>query len=105
MFKKVAPYMGEYKKYTAWAAILMCIGIVASVLPYFFLYQIIAPLTRGEQMDFSYVLVRVIAVAVSEIVFSVTYVQGLVFSHIGAYQTLKNLRVSLQGKLERQGML
>ena len=102
MFKKVAPYMGEYKKYTAWAAILMCIGIVASVLPYFFLYQIIAPLTRGEQIDFSFVLARVIAVAVSEIVFSVTYVQGLVFSHIGAYQTLKNLRVSLQGKLEKQ---
>ncbi len=102
MFKKVSPYMGEYKKYTAWAAILMCIGIVASVLPYFFLYQIIAPLTRGEQIDFSFVLARVIAVAVSEIVFSVTYVQGLVFSHIGAYQTLKNLRVSLQGKLEKQ---
>ena len=94
--------MGEYKKYTAWAAILMCIGIVASVLPYFFLYQVIAPLTRGEQIDFSFVLARVIAVAVSEIVFSVTYVQGLVFSHIGAYQTLKNLRVSLQGKLEKQ---
>ena len=102
MFKKVSPYMGEYKKYTAWAAILMCIGIVASVLPYFFLYQVIAPLTRGEQIDFSFVLARVIAVAVSEIVFSVTYVQGLVFSHIGAYQTLKNLRVSLQGKLEKQ---
>ena len=102
MFKKVAPYMGEYKKYTAWAAILMCIGIVANVLPYFFLYQIIAPLTRGEGIDFSYVLMRVIAVAVSEIVYSVTYVQGLVFSHIGAYQTLKNLRVSLQGKLEKQ---
>ena len=102
MFKKVAPYMGEYKKYTAWAAILMCIGIVASVLPYFFMYQVIAPLTRGEQIDFSFVLARVIAVAVSEIVFSVTYVQGLVFSHIGAYQTLKNLRVSLQGKLEKQ---
>ena len=94
--------MGEYKKYTAWAAILMCIGIVASVLPYFFLYQVIAPLTRGEQIDFYFVLARVIAVAVSEIVFSVTYVQGLVFSHIGAYQTLKNLRVSLQGKLEKQ---
>ena len=102
MFKKVSPYMGEYKKYTAWAAILMCIGIVANVLPYFFLYQVIAPLTRGEQIDFSFVLARVIAVAVSEIVFSVTYVQGLVFSHIGAYQTLKNLRVSLQGKLEKQ---
>ena len=29
MFKKVAPYMGEYKKYTIRAVIMMCIGIVA----------------------------------------------------------------------------
>ena len=43
MFKKVAPYVGEYKKYTVWAAIMMTIGIVANVLPYFFLYQIITP--------------------------------------------------------------
>ena len=48
MFKKVAPYIGEYKKYTVWAAIMMVIGIAANVLPYFFLYEIIAPLTKGE---------------------------------------------------------
>lgn len=36
MFKKVAPYIGEYKKYTVLAAIMMIIGIVANVLPYFF---------------------------------------------------------------------
>ncbi|MCR5119156.1 MAG: ABC transporter ATP-binding protein/permease [Lachnospiraceae bacterium] len=102
MLKKVAPYMGEYRKYTVWAAILMTLGIVANVLPYFFLYQIISPLTRGEQIDASYILVRVIAVAVCEILFSILYVQGLTFSHIGAYNTLKNLRISLKAKLEKQ---
>ncbi len=102
VLKKVAPYMGEYRKYTVWAAILMTLGIVANVLPYFFLYQIISPLTRGEQIDASYILVRVIAVAVCEILFSILYVQGLTFSHIGAYNTLKNLRISLKAKLEKQ---
>ncbi len=102
MLKKVAPYMGENKKYTVWAAILMTLGIVANVLPYFFLYQIISPLTRGEHIDASYILVRVIAVAVCEILFSLLYVQGLTFSHIGAYNTLKNLRISLKAKLEKQ---
>ena len=48
MFKKVAPYIGNYKKYTIAAVVLMAIGIVLSVMPYYFLYQIIAPLTRGE---------------------------------------------------------
>ena len=30
--------------------------------------------------------------------------KGLIFSHISAYNTLKNLRVSLQGKLEKQSL-
>ena len=102
MFKRVAQYIGEYKKYTIWAIILMTIGIIASVLPYFFLYQIISPLTRGESVDMTFVLIRVAVVAVCEIVFAVSYVQGLAYSHVSAYNTLKNIRVSLQKKLERQ---
>ena len=102
MFKRVAPYIGKYKKYTVAAAILMAIGIVLSVMPYFFLYQIIAPLTRGESLGVRFVVVRVICVAVCEILFAILYTQGLVFSHVSAYNTLKNLRVSLQGKLEKQ---
>jgi ATP-binding cassette subfamily B protein len=102
MLKRVAPYIGEYKKYTVWAAILMSLGIIANVIPYFFLYQIISPLTRGERIDASFILIRVIAIALCEIIFSVSYVQGLTFSHISAYNTLKNLRISLQSKLEKQ---
>ena len=102
MFKKVAPYIGENKKYTIAAVILMSIGIIANVVPYFFLYQIIAPLIRGESIDTGFILVRVIAVAVCEIIFAVLYTQGLVYSHVSAYNTLKNLRVSLQRKLEKQ---
>ena len=102
MFKKVSAYIGEYRKYTVWAAVLMSLGIVAHVIPYYFLYQIIAPLTRGEQIDLAYILIRVAGVAVCEILFSYLYVQGLTFSHVSAYNTLKNLRVSLQEKLEKQ---
>ena len=102
MFKKVAPYIGEYKKYTVWAAIMMVIGIAANVLPYFFLYEIIAPLTRGEGVSVSFVFIRVALVAVCEIIYSFSYVQGLTFSHISAYNTLKNIRISLQRKLEKQ---
>jgi len=102
MFKKVAPYIGEYKKYTVWAAILMCIGIIANVVPYFFLYQIISPLTRGEHVDIGFIFVRVLLVAVCEVIYAFSYVQGLSFSHVSAYNTLKNIRISLQGKLEKQ---
>lgn len=104
MFKKVAPYVGEYKKYTVWAAIMMSLGIIANVIPYFFLYQIIAPISRGEHIDLSFIMVRVGATLVCEVVYALAYVQGLTFSHISAYNTLKNLRISLQGKLEKQSL-
>ncbi|RKM58027.1 ABC transporter ATP-binding protein [Butyrivibrio sp. X503] len=104
MFKKVAPYIGEYKKYTVWAAIMMSFGILASVVPYLFLYQIIAPLTRGESVSLSFVMMRVLGVAICEILYSFSYVQGLEFSHVSAYNTLKNIRISLQGKLEKQSL-
>lgn len=104
MFKKVAPYVGEYKKYTVWAALMMSLGIIANVIPYFFLYQIIAPITRGEHIDLSFIMVRVGATLICEVIYALSYVQGLTFSHISAYNTLKNLRISLQGKLEKQSL-
>ena len=102
MFKKVAPYMGEYKKYTFRAVMMMCIGIVAKIMPYFFLYQIVSPLTKGQSISLEYVMLRVFGILLSEIIYSFAYVKGLIFSHISAYNTLKNLRISLQGKLEKQ---
>ncbi|MBE5924860.1 MAG: ABC transporter ATP-binding protein [Lachnospiraceae bacterium] len=102
MFKKVSPYLGKYKKYTMLAAVLMILGILANILPYFFLYQMLGPLVRGEEFDFNYMLTRVLAIVICEVLYSVLYTRGLVFSHISAYNTLKNIRVSLQGKLEKQ---
>ncbi|MCR5208963.1 MAG: ABC transporter ATP-binding protein/permease [Lachnospiraceae bacterium] len=104
MFKKVAPYIGKYKKYTVLAAVLMCIGIVANIVPYFFLYQIISPLTRGEHVSLQYVMIRVVAVLICELIYSIAYIRGLIYSHVSAYNTLKNLRASLQGKLEKQSL-
>ena len=104
MFKKVSPYIGEYKKYTVWAVIMMSVGIIASIAPYFCLYQIIAPITRKEHIDMSFILARVVAVLVCEVIYAIAYVKGLTYSHISAYNTLKNLGISLQGKLEKQSL-
>ena len=102
MFKRVAPYIGKYKKYTVFAVAFMVTGIIASVLPYFFVYQIISPLTKGENVSVIFILLRVLFVGICELLFAILYTQGLVFSHISAYNTLKNLRISLQSKLEKQ---
>ena len=41
MIKSVAPYIGKYKKYRVIASFLTTLGIIANVLPYFILYQLI----------------------------------------------------------------
>ncbi len=102
MFKKVKPYIGEYGRYTTLASVLMSIGILANVLPYLFLYQLLKPLTLGQGLTPGYIALRVLAIAVCEIIYALLYTRGLIYSHVSAYNTLKNLRISLQQKLEAQ---
>ncbi len=102
MFKKVKPYIGEYGKYTGIAAVLMTAGILANVLPYFFIYQLLQPLTSGMDIPAGYIAVRVAGIALCEIAYALLYTKGLEYSHLSAYNTLKNLRISLQGRLEAQ---
>ena len=102
MFQKVLEYAGEYRKTTYLSMAVMLIGIVMNVLPFLFIYQLIRPLLLGESLELGYAAWRVAAIAVCGILYAVLYVKGLSLSHRAAYNTLKNLRASLQGKLERQ---
>lgn len=102
MFKKVRPYMGEYMKYTKRAAVSVTVAVILSVIPYFLLYQIIAPLTEGRNISLQFVLVRVLITALCLSGNAILYVHGLSLSHLSAYNTLKNLRIALQNKLEKQ---
>ena len=94
--------MGEYMKYTKRAAISVTIAVILSVIPYFLLYQIIAPLTEGRSISLTFVLVRVAITALCLSGNAILYVHGLSLSHLSAYNTLKNLRIALQNKLEKQ---
>ncbi len=102
MFQSVKPYMGRYVVYTARAALSITFAVILSVVPYYFLYQIIAPLVVGAQLEFGTVMLYVALTAVCLVGNAWFYVHGLSLSHIAAYNTLKNLRIALQGKLEAQ---
>lgn len=102
MIKSVAPYIGKYKKYTVIASILTTLGIIANVVPYLFLYQLIVPLTQGNLPDFKFVVVRVGAIFICLALYAILYSRGLAFSHISAYNTLKNIRIALKNRLENQ---
>ena len=102
MFKKVLEYAGSYKKTTYASMAVMLLGIIVSVLPFLFLYQLIAPLLMHRQLELTYALRRLGAIALCGVLYAVLYVKGLSLSHYAAYHTLKNLRVSLQRKLEKK---
>ncbi|ROR25722.1 ATP-binding cassette subfamily B protein [Mobilisporobacter senegalensis] len=102
MFKKVLEYAGEYRRTTYKAVVLMLIGLIFSVSPFFLAYQIIRPLLLKQSIDILTVSALVAAIAVCGVLHTVFYIKGLELSHISAFHTLKNLRISLQGKLEKQ---
>lgn len=102
MFKKVLEYTGEYRKTTYAAVAAMLVGTVMNVVPFLFIYQIIKPLLMRETLTAGYVFWRIAAIAVCVLLYAMVYVCGLSLSHRSAYHTLKNLRVSLQAKLEAQ---
>lgn len=94
--------MGSYTKYTYLAAAFMLIAIIASMVPYYLVYRIIKPLTEGGSVGVSMLAASLGISAGSLVLHAVLYVLGLKFSHFAAYNTLKNLRCSLQRKMEKQ---
>ena len=102
MFKKVLEYSGEYRAKTWQSMMVMLAGVAMSVIPYLFVYQIIAPLLSGGSLTLPAVGLRVIAIALCMVLYALLYVKGLDLSHESAYYMLMNLRISLQGKLEKQ---
>ena len=51
MLHRVRPYMGGYIRYTKHALIAVTMAVILSVVPYFLLYQIIAPLLSGQRPE------------------------------------------------------
>lgn len=102
MYAKVLAYAGEHRWYTAMAIVCMLVGLTANTLQYIFAYQLIQPLLANEAMNWEFIVARLACIAVCAVAHALLYVQGLSFSHEGAYNTLKNIRVALQGKLEKQ---
>ena len=101
MIKSILKYAGKYKILTVVATVMVVIAVAAQILPYIFAYQIISPLIAGESITWQFAVGRVVGVAVCLVLNFVFYLGGLSLSHIAAFNTLYNLRVSLQGKMEK----
>ncbi|MBE5840347.1 MAG: ABC transporter ATP-binding protein [Butyrivibrio sp.] len=99
MFKKVLEYTGEYKKYTFAAMLLLVIGLSFNVVQFIAVYKMINGAINGEK-SLGYYGYWALVMLVCGLMYVCFYIWGLIKSHFSAYQTLKNLRISLQGKME-----
>ncbi len=88
--------MGNYIRYTHAALATMLIALIAYMAPFFMVYRIIRPLIDGENLSAGYLAMHIAIIFACELVYANLYVLGLKFSHISAFNTLKNLRISLQ---------
>ncbi|MCR5482263.1 MAG: ABC transporter ATP-binding protein/permease [Clostridia bacterium] len=100
MFNKVLEYTGEYKKYTYRAMFFLVIGLLFNVVQFLAVYKMIDGAIEGADGAAYYLLWLGVFIA-SGLIYVMFYIHGLVLSHESAYQTLKNLRISLQGKMEK----
>ena len=102
MLNIILKYGIKEKKFTVRAAIYMLIGTIFSIFPYFFLYRMIYSLLNKGEISWNQVFSYIGGIFISLLLFGTLYTLGLKNSHIAAYNILKNIRMSLQQKLEKK---
>ena len=102
MLNIILKYGVKEKKFTVRAAIYMLIGTIFSIFPYFFLYRMIDCLLNKGEISWNQAFSYIGGIFISLLLFGTLYTLGLKNSHIAAYNILKNIRISLQQKLEKK---
>ena len=102
MLNIILKYGIKEKKFTVRAAIYMLIGTIFSIFPYFFLYRMIDSLLNKGEISWNQAFSYIGGIFISLLLFGILYTLGLKNSHIAAYNILKNIRTSLQQKLEKK---
>ena len=101
MLKKVLEYTGSYKKYTLRACVLLVVALCFNVAQFFVIYNMMNAALTGQNREIGYFAGQIVLFFLAGTAYMLIYVYGLIQSHFSAYHTLKNLRISLQGKLEK----
>ena len=98
---KILEYAGQYKKNYFWSVTLVLLAVFAQVIPYLFLYKLIIHIIGIETYTTNQLISYVVIIAICLLLYTFLYTKGLELSHIAAYNTLKNLRIYLQERMEK----
>ncbi len=81
--------------------IVLTAGVLLSMVPYFLVYQLIEPLLEHRTLTASYAIAKVALFLLCLLAYRVLYCYGLKLSHEGAFNTLKNIRMYVQERIEK----
>ncbi len=102
MFSKIMQYAGEWKKSIYWSIILLILGAICNVAPFYCIYDLIEKVIDGKPVTLSGSVYPIAAVIICQILYAFFYIGGLQVSHRAAFHTLENLRCHLQERMESQ---
>ncbi len=101
MLKKVFYYGGENNTKTMFSVLVLLLSVLFQTAPFIFIYQIIHRVIDEHTITPGFLLLCSAGVLLSLVSHSFLYTRGLALSHKAAYGTLMNLRIALQGRLEK----
>lgn len=77
------------------------LSVIFQIAPFLFIYFIIGKILNHQTVTISFIIIYAVGTGISLFLQAITYCKGLGLSHEAAYGTLMNLRISLQGKMEK----
>lgn len=101
--KKIVSYAGSNTKFLVGAVALLFLSTLVGIAPYFFMNEILIAFLEGTAV-WSTVLTLIIWVGVALVMKSILYGAGLGLSHIGAFNTLYNMRMTFAKDMAHQPM-
>lgn len=100
----VYSYARDYKKYMLASIVLLTIGVVMSIVPYFLVQDVIVRFTGEGTVTMTYLGVIGGAILVSLVLRTYSHHKGLAVSHFLAYNTLMGMRERAADKLMKVSM-
>lgn len=101
--KKIISYAGENTKFLVLAILCLFASTIVGIVPYYLLNKILIAFLENAVVWQS-ILALIVGVGVMLVLKSVLYGAGLGFSHIGAFNTLYNMRVTFAKDMAHQPM-
>ena len=101
--KKIISYAGKNKVFLLWAIVLLFLSTLVGIVPYYFVNEIIINLVENTA-QLQTILLLILGIGIMLLLKSIFFGAGLGLSHLGAFNTLYNMRTRFAKDMAHQPM-